>query len=192
MAQVTTMATNRQHTRITSMTSGKQLTGTELHTRQKTNKNLNGPCIICDGIKTPENFGAILRVADAIGSQEIILLDSDLDLKNKKLSNLARKTNTHLKITNLSLDEFIKSRSNYKALYALEITTYSQNLFNESIIDCDAVVIGHESNGISNAVLDLCDQAIHLPMFGTNSSMNISHALAVFLYEWRRQEKCDL
>jgi len=37
------------------------------------------PDIICDGIQTPQNFGSILRVADALGCNNIILLDSELD-----------------------------------------------------------------------------------------------------------------
>ena len=163
------------------MSTGTQLNGAQLYERQLKNKNLNGPTIICDDIKTPENFGSILRVADAIGSHEIILLDCDIDLKNKKLSSLSRKTDKHLKINKLTFKELAHIKQSFKAIYALEITTHSENLFSCSILNCDAVVIGHESKGIREDVLKLCDKAIHLPMFGTNSSMNISHALAIFL-----------
>lgn len=166
----------------------KQLTGKQLHLQQLSLKQLNAPTIICDGIQTPENFGSILRVADATGSQKIILLDSDLDLRHKKLSKLARNTQQNLVLEKMTFDDFIATQYNYKHIVALEITTQSCSLFDALLINCDAVIVGHESSGIRQRLLALCHASVHLPMFGTNSSMNISHALSVFLYEWRRQE----
>ena len=169
------------------MSGGKQIKGRELFERQQKNKNLNGPVIICDGLQSPDNLGSILRVADAAGSAEIILLDSGLDLGNKKLSKLARSTEKHLKITHLTLADFLQLRNRFKCLCALEITDMSKNVFETDITSCDALVLGHEAGGVGEQLLDACDKAIHLPMFGVNGSMNISHALAVCLYEWRRQ-----
>jgi len=170
------------------MSVDKQVKGRDLYLRQQNNKNTNGPTIVCDGIQTPENFGSILRVADATGCNTIILLDSDLDLTSKKLSKLARSSDQHLNIQHLSLDNFLEKRPEYNHLYALEITEQSTSLFNTNITHCDGVVIGHESIGIRDQLLAVCDGTIHLPMFGTNGSMNVSHALIVFLYEWRRQQ----
>jgi len=170
------------------MLTGDQIRGQDLFLRQQKNKNVNGPVIICDGIQTPENFGSILRVADATGSQNIWLLDSDLDLKSKKLSKLARSVDQHLNINHLTLSCFEIKRTNFINLCALEITTQSNNLFETDISSCDGIVIGHESLGIRPKLLSYCNRAIHLPMYGTNGSMNVSHALSVFLYEWRRQQ----
>jgi tRNA G18 (ribose-2'-O)-methylase SpoU len=170
------------------MSSGEQIRGLELFLRQQSNKNKNGPVVICDGIQTPENFGSILRVADATGCQNIWLLDSDLDLKSKKLSKLARSADQHLDIEHLTLESFIEKRPLFKQLCALEITTQSSNLFETDISSCDGIVVGHESLGIRAELLNYCDSAIHLPMYGTNGSMNVSHALSVCLYEWRRQQ----
>lgn len=170
------------------MSSGTQIRGQDLFLRQQSNNNKNGPSIICDGIQTPENFGSILRVADATGCQNILLLDSELDLTNKKLSKLARSTDQHLNIQHLTLQQFIEQRPQFKQLCALEITTQSTSLFDSNISLCDGIVIGHESLGIRPSLLSYCDSAIHLPMYGINGSMNVSHALSVFLYEWRRQQ----
>lgn len=169
------------------MATGQQIKGQALFQRQSENQQFNGPDIICDGIRTPENFGAILRIADATGCKTIILLNSDLDLNSKKLGKLARSTNQHLDIRSMSLAEFTDYSRTYKQICALEITTDSRDAFRTDISQCDAIVVGHESQGISPGILELCSQAIHLPMFGVNGSMNLSHALAVCLYEWRRQ-----
>jgi len=170
------------------MPTGDQIRGQDLFLRQQSIKNANGPVIICDGIQTPENFGSILRVADAAGSRNVWLLDSDLDLKSKKLSKLARSADQHLNIDHLSLSCFVEKRTKFKNLCALEITTHSNSLFETNINSCDGIIIGHESLGIRPKLLSYCDRAIHLPMYGTNGSMNVSHALSVFLYEWRRQQ----
>lgn len=173
------------------MSSGRQIRGQALFNRQQAQQDFTGPTIICDGLRTPENFGSILRIADATGCREIILLDSDLDLGNKKLSRLARSCDRHLDITRMSRAEFETCRQRFRHLYALEITSASHDLFETDISACDAIVTGHESGGISDDLLALCDKAIHLPMYGVNGSMNLSHALAVFLYEWRRQRSAD-
>ncbi len=171
------------------MTENIQLTGDDLYLRQKNRTDFTAPVIICDGLQTPDNLGSILRVADAAGSKGIILLDSELDLSSKKISKLSRSSNKHITITQLSLVDFIQSeKSLFKEIYALEITTESGSLFATDIIHCDAIVLGHESRGIRQDLLSLCKRSIHLPMYGINGSMNISHALSVFLYEWRRQK----
>ncbi len=170
------------------MTAEKKIKGPGLYQRQKKHTQYNGPVIICDGLQTPDNLGSILRVADAAGSSGIILLDSHLDLNNKKITKLARSADRHISIEQLSLAEFMTNRSRFKNLYALEITTQSKSLFEAEILNCDAIILGHESKGIREEIIALCDRVIHLPMYGINGSMNVSHALAVFLYEWRRQQ----
>lgn len=175
------------------MSCGKQLRGNDLFSRQqkqaeKVAQHKTAPDIICDGIQTPQNFGSILRVADALGCKNIILLDSELDLKHKKLSRLARSCEQHLHISQFSLQEFLILHKRYHSLCALEITSDSSDLFSSNITDCDGIIIGHEAQGVRQALLDICTHAIHLPMYGINGSMNVSHALAVFLYEWRRQQ----
>jgi len=169
------------------MQNDTQIKGNDLFLRQQNKTQLNGPTIICDGLQTPENFGAILRVADAAGSNGIILLDSEVDLNNKKISKIARSANQNILIQHLSFQEFKAIRNQFKQIIALEITQQSSNVFDSKIKNCDAIIVGHESTGIRNKTLALCDIAVHLPMFGINGSMNISHALAIFLYEWRRQ-----
>jgi len=169
------------------MNSDTQIKGDDLFFLQRKQSQFNGPVIICDGLRTPENLGSILRVADATGSRGVVLLDSNINLNHKKISRIARSANQNIPIKKITLQQLIEIRDQFKKIIALEITQQSKNLFESNILNCDAVVIGHESSGIRNETLELCDASIHLPMFGINGSMNISHALSVFLYEWRRQ-----
>jgi len=170
------------------MSNDKQLTGHELHQRQLAHKNFNAPHIICDGLQTPENLGSILRVADAVGSQGIILLDSDVDITHIKINKLSRSTHKIIPIEQASISDADMLKKRFENIYALEITQHSENLLESNIQACNAILLGHESRGIREAALTLCNGVFHLPMYGQNGSMNISHAVAVFLYEWRRQE----
>jgi tRNA (guanosine-2'-O-)-methyltransferase len=46
-----------------------------------------------------------------------------------------------------------------------------------------ALVVGHETDGVSREVLDICDAVVELPMFGVNISLNVMVSLAIVLYE---------
>lgn len=68
---------------------------------------------------------------------------------------------------------------------ALEITTESSSLFTYAPpTDVREIVLiaGSESTGVPKALLTLCDASVHLPMYGQNSSMNVSVALGAAVY----------
>ncbi|MCK5169872.1 MAG: 23S rRNA (guanosine(2251)-2'-O)-methyltransferase RlmB, partial [Bacteroidales bacterium] len=50
-----------------------------------------------------------------------------------------------------------------------------------------ALIVGNEITGIDSKLLDKCHKIVHIPLLGNNTSMNVSHALAVALFEWQRQ-----
>jgi len=50
-----------------------------------------------------------------------------------------------------------------------------------------ALVIGDENSGISEEILSQCKKQVHITMFGKNSSMNVSQAAAIALYELTKQ-----
>jgi len=92
-----------------------------------------------------------------------------------------------LQIEETSLADFIIRVRDYQPLYALEITSESKDIFQTELSGMFSIVVGNERQGISQELLDICSAAIHVPMYGGNGSMNVAHALAIALYEWRRQ-----
>ncbi len=52
-----------------------------------------------------------------------------------------------------------------------------------------ALIVGHETTGVSQEVLDVCDAIVELPMHGVNISLNVMVSLAITLYEVLRQIK---
>lgn len=71
------------------------------------------------------------------------------------------------------------------SLLALEITSASKPLHKLEFSQYQkiALVLGHESVGVRQEVLNLCEKHVHVQMFGKNSSMNVAQATAIALYE---------
>ena len=169
---------------------GEQLEGQELYERQKALRTvrsfLPGPTIVAAGLQVPENIGAVLRLADAVGTPQVIFVNEDApDLT--RIRRTARSTETLVRWERYTPAEFLERASPFQPLIALELTTTSVSIFEVELPTMCAFVIGSEKHGIPAPLLHECQQAVHIPMFGVNGSMNVTHALAVTLFEWRRQ-----
>jgi len=169
---------------------GEQLDGKELYERQKTlrasQKILPAPTIMAVRLKVSENIGAILRLADAVGSPRVIFLN-DQDHNIRQVHRAARNAEAFVKWDVMDLEEFLKDVTSLHPLVALELTTASTDIFSTQLPEHCTFVVGSERHGIPRELLAHCQQAVHIPMFGVNGSMNVTHALAVGLFEWRRR-----
>jgi len=167
---------------------GKQLEGQVLYKKQKEVMDYSDDIrIVATDIRTPENLASIFRVADAAGCKTIILVGDKSAYETKQFSRISRDAEKNLTIEKMTHQEFINSVKKYQPLVAVEITTKSENLFQLTLPDKCSFVIGNEKHGIAENILAVCQVAVHLPMFGVNGSMNVSHALGIALFEWRRQ-----
>ena len=172
-------------------TAGKQLGTKALFQQQQQSLNRQakpGPVIIADGLRTPENIGGLMRLADAMGSRRVVLVDDmRIDISGKKISRIARETEKSIEIDCVSKNEFLHNCSGLQPMIALELTTCAESLLNVKLPEQCSLVIGSERHGISEEILDKCQRAVFIPMYGINGSMNVTHALAIALYEWRKQ-----
>tara|TARA_R100000935_G_scaffold8302_1_gene17312 strand:- start:29134 stop:29631 length:498 start_codon:yes stop_codon:yes gene_type:complete len=146
----------------------------------------NNIILLCDGLQSPANIGAIFRLCDAFGVAEVTF-NSPIDLSSNRLKRTARTTETLVKHTivedlAVTLHEF--QQKNYTTV-ALEISSTSIPLskFSKSEVSALALVIGNERIGISEKILKKVQHVTHISMFGTNSSMNVAQATAIALYE---------
>ena len=173
--------------------TGKQWGTSELFELQQASLNKQAkpaPMIIADGLRTPENLGAVIRLADAMGSRRILLVNNEPhETMTRKISRISRGTDRHIEINQVSKSEFLNNCASFQPMIALELTTKAQNLLNTLLPEQCSLVIGSERHGISEEVLEKCQQAVYIPMFGINGSMNVTHALAIMLFEWRRQHR---
>ena len=134
------------------------------------------------------NVGAVLRIADAVGCSRAIFI-RDKPYRMKKIRKTARNCTELVNWEVCSFQEFMSMISTLPPLTALELTSRSSNIYRTALPGVCTLVIGSERNGIPPAILEQCRKAVHIPMYGVNGSMNVTHALAVALYEWRRQQE---
>lgn len=140
--------------------------------------------VMLDGLEDPHNLGAILRSADAIGADGIIIGKNrsvSLNATVAKVSTGAIEYVPVCQVTNLS-----RTLESLKKQGFWVVGTDMQDAVDYRTLDYDmplVVVIGSEGFGISRLVLEKCDYKVSIPMVGHVNSLNASVACAVLLYE---------
>lgn len=131
-------------------------------------------------------MGSLFRLADAAGLRRLILAGTTPRPPHPKIRKTARATQGSVDYRPIESAEqyLIEERARGTLIVALEITDRSESLFNFNIErDREIVlVVGAESRGIAPALLRQCDHAVHLPMHGRNTSMNVAVALGAAVY----------
>lgn len=146
-----------------------------------------GLVILLDHIEDPQNFGAILRSADAF-SADLVLSTSR---RSAPLSEAAVKASAGAAAW-VPLAEAGNLADTVRKLKKAEFWVYAADMGGPGAGDVDlpgkcAIVMGNEGSGVSRLVKDLCDGTISIPMGGHVESLNVSAAAAILLYEFRRR-----
>ncbi len=142
--------------------------------------------LLCADWQDPRNVGSVFRLADAAGVAELVLAGTTPTPPNPRIHKTARSTvrTVPFRIAGHPL-EVIK---NYRALgyriIALEVTSDSRSVFDYIPAPGKPILLiaGTESSGVAPDLLDRCDLALHLPMYGQNTSMNVAVALGAAVY----------
>lgn len=145
------------------------------------------PIIIGCKIKTPENIGNIIRLADNAGCKKVIFIFDDENIRESKIKKTASSSYNSVDWEFCNVSELKnKVPKDYKWI-AIETTSDSTNIYQTELPEKIAFIVGNEVAGIDDEILDLCNKIIHIPILGKNTSLNVSHALAIALFEWQRQ-----
>lgn len=146
--------------------------------------------ILAEDLTTPENTGSLFRLCDALGIEKLHLTGNSITPPNKKIAKTSRSTEKVVDfVYDTSAESVIKQlKAEGYTIISLEITSDSVDLKNINYTEFDKIclVIGAESRGVSEALLNLSDYCIHIPMLGQNSSMNVVTATAIAVYELTR------
>jgi 23S rRNA (guanosine2251-2'-O)-methyltransferase len=143
--------------------------------------------LILDGITDPQNFGAILRVADGFGVDLVVVPQHEsvgLTPAAVKASAGASQWVPVAQVTNLARTIEMLKKSGYWVYAAAGNGDRPDSIdFTGKV----AVVMGSEGKGIRRNVLEHCDRVVTIPMQGHVDSFNVAAAAAVLCYEIRRQ-----
>ncbi|HED39730.1 MAG TPA: RNA methyltransferase [Chromatiales bacterium] len=143
--------------------------------------------LLLDGICDGANVGAIFRLADALGVERLLLCGNTVSPPNRRLTRTARsadKVVLHERCDDLNATLMHLREQGY-CFVALELTAQSVDLkdvdFGRAGKIC--LILGAEQQGVSQPLLEIADQTVHIPMLGQNSSMNVAAACAIAVYE---------
>lgn len=136
------------------------------------------------------NIGSLLRISDALGVEELIFCGENSQL-GKRMKKTSRSTEKYVSYKEES--DILQVVTSLKAkryfIIVLEITDSSISL-DDFILNTNqpiALIIGNENVGVSEDILKLAGEIVHIKMFGENTSMNVVQATSIILYELTKQ-----
>jgi len=144
--------------------------------------------LVLDGVTDPHNLGACLRNADAAGVQAVIVpKDNAVGVTPvvRKVAVGAAETVPLIQVTNLT--RTLKELQQ-KGLWVIGTAGEAEQLIYGSKIEGPtALVMGAEGKGMRRLTRETCDELVKLPMAGAVSSLNVSVATGICLFEIVRQ-----
>lgn len=150
--------------------------------------------LLLDDISDPLNVGSIFRIADAMAVNRLYLCGTTATPPDSKLKKTARSCDQHVDYQQCDNAVAVLDRLDQQSvkLLALEITDTSiaigSNQFDALVQPGEAtcLLLGSESGGINNNLLDKVHACVHIPMLGVNSSMNVASATSIACFELNR------
>lgn len=146
--------------------------------------------LVLDGVTDPHNLGACLRTADAAGVTAVIApkdKSAPLNATAAKVACGAAEVMPYIQVTNLARTLQLLQQ------YGIWITGTAgeavEELYQADLTGPRALVMGAEGKGMRRLTREHCDQLVKIPMAGEVSSLNVSVATGVCLFEVVRQRQ---
>lgn len=137
-----------------------------------------GKYLYLDGVKDPGNIGTIIRTAEAFGIDGVLLSSECAELYSPKV---VRSTMASIFRTKVYSDiNLMDIRNRFKIVCA---DLKGKNIREKTNWDNTIVVIGSEAKGVSKEILEICDEAVLIPMDKNIDSLNAAVAASLFMYE---------
>lgn len=146
--------------------------------------------LVLDGVQDPHNLGACLRSAEAAGV-DLVILPKD---RSASLSAVARRAASGAAevlnlVTVTNLARVLRKLKEQGIWLAAATDQAEKEIYATDLTGPLALVMGSEGQGVRRLTAELCDFHVRIPMHGTVSSLNVSVATAVCLFEIVRQRK---
>jgi RNA methyltransferase, TrmH family len=138
--------------------------------------------LLLDQIQDPGNLGTIIRTADAAGFDAVILGEGTVDLYNDKVIRATQGSIFHIPIFQANLPvEIMRLKQEGVSIWASALTN-SRDFHTIKANSKVALIVGNEGAGIQEAVLELADEMVKIPIYGKAESLNVSIAAGILMY----------
>lgn len=147
--------------------------------------------VVLENVFDPHNISAVMRTCDAVGIQDIYVLNNKIPRHakwGKRSSSSAAKWMTIHQFEDPDKC-FSALRSRYERIFTTHLSSDAVDLYSMDFTSSIALVFGNEHSGVSEEIRTLSDGNFLIPQCGIIQSLNISVACAVTLYEAYRQKQ---
>jgi 23S rRNA (guanosine2251-2'-O)-methyltransferase len=147
-----------------------------------------GLLVVLDGVEDPHNLGAIVRTAHAAGASGVVIPERRAASLTDVVAKAAAGALEHLpvvRVTNINrtLEDLKQQRYWVYGLDERGTEDYDRVEYSEPA----ALVLGAEGKGLHEQVRRHCDVLVRIPIEGKISSLNVSVAAGIVLFEWKRR-----
>ena len=189
LPNITTVAAKEMERISTLKTTPEVLATVKIPSYTITDIYDEAPLLVLDHITDPGNLGTMIRTADWFGYSQILCSEKTVDFTNPKVIQATMGSFTRMKVIHTPLLPYLNSLNN-RDIFGL---CMNGEAINEIPFPKNPIlIVGNESRGISDEVMQLLTCRVHIPTFNPNStsaeSLNAAVATAVALYECSRQK----
>ena len=142
--------------------------------------------LLLESVRDPQNIGAIIRSAAALGADRIIMSSDCADIYNSKAVRASMGTLFTMKIDKVDslVDAISILRDSGRRVFAAALDETALSLSEAELVRGDCIVIGNEGHGLSESVINASDRSIYIPMCREVESLNAAVAASVLLWEF--------
>ena len=131
--------------------------------------------VVLENVFDPHNIAAVMRTCDAVGIQEIFVLNNRIPRHKKwgaKSSSSAAKWLSIHQFTDAQ-ECFAELRKRYKRIYTTHLSSDATDLYDMDLTEPVALVFGNEHSGVSEDIIALADGNFLIPQVGIIRSLNV-------------------
>ena len=144
--------------------------------------------ILLDGVEDPHNLGAVLRVADGAGAHGVVIPSRGATGLTPTVFKASAGAAEHVPVAMVSnLTDAVLHLKRAEVWVGVAEATMGKAYYDERLMGPLALVLGSEGSGVSRPVAKHADFALHIPLRGGVTSLNVSVACAVLAFERARQ-----
>ncbi|HME09264.1 MAG TPA: 23S rRNA (guanosine(2251)-2'-O)-methyltransferase RlmB [Bryobacteraceae bacterium] len=144
--------------------------------------------VLLDGVEDPHNLGAIIRTAHAAGASAVLVPERRAAGLTETVTKAAAGALEHLPVVRIGNVTQCLEQLKRAGFWIYGVDERGNELYTETAYNLPtAFVFGGEGHGLHQLVQKNCDGLIRIPMAGAISSLNVSVAAGVVLFEWRRR-----
>ena len=149
--------------------------------------------IVLDGVEDPHNLGAIVRTAHAAGAQAVVVAERRSAPLSETVDKAAAGALEYLPVARVVNVSRALERLKESGFWIYGLDERGTELYDETAFTVPtAIVLGGEGKGLHQNVQKHCDVLVRIPMAGAVSSLNVSVAAGVVLFELRRRQASAL